>query len=321
MKIKTIIKLADVLDDSRRMPCDMNELDTVYYNSISRHEPIKISEMDIVHLIRAFKKQNKKDSGIANEDLLNANKNLSDRNDWLTNRVQEVLNENQQVHLEKQSIRKSMDSYSVQKENEELENVLKDTIKSNSELIQLNKQLKASLRQVNLTPTVSTEAYDIAWKNNEVLKEQVAYWKKLAEDNFIQSVDDSETSDTFKNKYEELRKTYAVLLEDYNRDTGRDIWKEKYEHEAQMAESWKDAFYKKDAIKGCNYVFSEIPNDCDGQRFTDDLKKYLNKESYKLRVRGQYLDEKTKKTEGWRRYEMGQPMDKSKCLRVYVDVK
>ena len=294
MKIKTIIKLADVLDDSRRMPCDMNELDTVYYNSISRHEPIKISEMDIVHLIRAFKKQNKKDSGIANEDLLNANKNLSDRNDWLTNRVQEVLNENQQVHLEKQSIRKSMDSYSVQKENEELENVLKDTIKSNSELIQLNKQLKASLRQVNLTPTVSTEAYDIAWKNNEVLKEQVAYWKKLAEDNFIHSVKDSEDKDT---------------------------WKEKYEHEAQMAESWKDAFYKKDAIKGCNYVFSEIPNDCDGQRFTDDLKKYLNKESYKLRVRGQYLDEKTKKTEGWRRYEMGQPMDKSKCLRVYVDVK
>ena len=294
MKIKTIIKLADVLDDSRRMPCDMNELDTVYYNSISRNEPIKVAEMDIVHLIRAFKKQNKKDSGIANEDLLNANKNLSDRNDWLTNRVQEVLNENQQVHLEKQSIRKSMDSYSVQKENEELENVLKDTIKSNSELIQLNKQLKASLRQVNLTPTVSTEAYDIAWKNNEVLKEQVAYWKKLAEDNFIQSVDDSEDKDT---------------------------WKEKYEHEAQMAESWKSNYYKKDAIKGCNYVFSEIPNDCDGQRFTDDLKKYLNKESYKLRVRGQYLDEKTKKTEGWRRYEMGQPMDKSKCLRVYVDVK
>jgi hypothetical protein len=281
MKIKTIIKLADVLDDSRRMPCDMNELDTVYYNSISRHEPIKISEMDIVHLIRAFKKQNKKDSGIANEDLLNANKNLSDRNDWLTNRVQEVLNENQQVHLEKQSIRKSMDSYSVQKENEELENVLKDTIKSNSELIQLNKQLKASLRQVNLTPTVSTEAYDIAWKNNEVLKEQVAYWKKLAEDNFIHSVKDSENT-----------------------------------------EFWKKAYMDYDPKpKGCNYVFSEIPNDCDGQRFTDDLKKYLNKESYELRVRGQYLDEKTKKTEGWRRYEMGQPMDKSKCLRVYVDVK
>ena len=281
MKIKKIIKLADVLDDTRRMPCDMNELDTVYYNSTSRNEPIKISEMDIVHLIRAFKKQNKKDSGIANEDLLNANKNLSDRNDWLTNRVQEVLNENQQVHLEKQSIRKSMDSYSVQKENEELENVLKDTIKSNSELIQLNKQLKASLRQVNLTPTVSTEAYDIAWKNNEVLKEQVAYWKKLAEDNFIHSVKDSENT-----------------------------------------EFWKKAYMDYDPKpKGCNYVFSEIPNDCDGQRFTDDLKKYLNKESYKLRVRGQYLDEKTKKTEGWRRYEMGQPMDKSKCLRVYVDVK
>ena len=295
MKIKTIIKLADVLDDSRRMPCDMNELDTVYYNSISRNEPIKVADMDIVHLIRAFKKQNKKDSGIANEDLLNANKNLSDRNDWLINRVQEVLNENQQVHLEKQSIRKSMDSYSVQKENEELENVLKDTIKSNSELIQLNKQLKASLRQVNLTPTVSTEAYDIAWKNNEVLK----------------------------NKYAELRKTYAVLLEDYNRDTGRDLRKKRNEQELENAEFWKKAYmdYDKQPLKGCGYVFSEIPNDCDGKKFTDDLKKYLNKESYKLRVRGQYLDEKTKKAEGWRPYEYGQPMEKSKCLRVYVDVK
>jgi hypothetical protein len=132
-------------------------------------------------------------------------------------------------------------------------------------------------------------------KQRADLRSYEAYkYKKLAEDNFIQSVDDSETSDT---------------------------WKDKYEHELKMAESWKDAFYKKDAIKGCNYVFSEIPNDCDGQRFTDDLKKYLNKDSYKLRVRGQYLKDEVKQTEGWRRYEMGQPMDKSKCLRVYVDVK
>ena len=271
MKIKTIIKLADVLDDSRRMPCDMNELDTVYYNSISRHEPIKISEMDIVHLIRAFKKQNKKDSGIANEDLLNANKNLSDRNDWLTNRVQEVLNENQQVHLEKQSIRKSMDSYSVQKENEELENVLKDTIKSNSELIQLNKQLKASLRQVNLTPTVSTEAYDIAWK-------QVDYWRKTAEDNFIHSVKDSE-------------------------DT----------------EFWKKAYMDYDPKpKGCGYMFSEIPNDTDGQEFVDTMKKYFNKKSYKMRVRGQHIKPELRGT-GATAY--GQNIEESTHMRVYIDIK
>ena len=49
------------------------------------------------------------------------------------------------------------------------------------------------------------------------------------------------------------------------------------------------------------------------------LKKYLNKESYKIRVKGQYLDDETKKTEGWKKYEFGQPIGKSKCLRVYVD--
>ena len=135
-------------------------------------------------------------------------------------------------------------------------------------------------------------------KQRADLRSYEAYkYKKLAEDNFIQSVDDSETSDT---------------------------WKDRYEAEVKNAEYWKAQYRLANdltVIKGHGYVFSEIPNDCDGKKFTDDLKKYLNKESYKLRVRGQYLDEKTKKAEGWRPYEYGQPMDKSKCLRVYVDIK
>ena len=72
--------------------------------------------------------------------------------------------------------------------------------------------------------------------------------------------------------------------------------------------------------KGKHYVFSEIPNTDYGWEFVDNLKRFLNKESYKIRVRGQYLDEETKKTEGWRRYTYGQPIEKSKCLRVYVDI-
>ena len=72
--------------------------------------------------------------------------------------------------------------------------------------------------------------------------------------------------------------------------------------------------------KGKHYVFSEIPNTDEGWEFVDKLKRYLNKESYKVRVRGQYLDDETKKTEGWRRYTYGQPIEKSKCLRVYVDI-
>jgi len=86
-------------------------------------------------------------------------------------------------------------------------------------------------------------------------------------------------------------------------------------------EYWRDTYYKSSSVKGEVKMFSEIPNDTDGKAFVAQLKQYLNKESYKIRVRGQYLNDKTKDTEGWRRYEMGQPIDKSKCLRVYVDTK
>ena len=72
--------------------------------------------------------------------------------------------------------------------------------------------------------------------------------------------------------------------------------------------------------KGDVKMFSEIPNTDDGWEFVSLLKKYLNNVSYKLRVRGQYLDDETKKNEGWRKYERGQPIDKSKCLRVYIDL-
>ena len=67
------------------------------------------------------------------------------------------------------------------------------------------------------------------------------------------------------------------------------------------------------------YAFSEIPNDASGRAFVAQLREYLNTESYSVRVRGQYLNDETKKTEGWRPYSFGQPISKSKCLRVYVD--
>ena len=70
------------------------------------------------------------------------------------------------------------------------------------------------------------------------------------------------------------------------------------------------------------YTFYEIPNDCEGQEFMDNLKKYLNKDRYKLRARGQYLDKsKLSKGESWRDYERGQPIDKSTHIRVYIDEK
>ena len=66
------------------------------------------------------------------------------------------------------------------------------------------------------------------------------------------------------------------------------------------------------------YVFSEIPNDCDGQRFIDDVKKYFNKGTYKMRVRGQHVKEEYKGT-GVTTH--GQNIEQSTHLRVYIEEK
>ena len=70
------------------------------------------------------------------------------------------------------------------------------------------------------------------------------------------------------------------------------------------------------------YLFSEVPNDCVGQKFTDDLKKYLNRKRYTVRLRGQHLDKsKLSKNETWRTYSYGYPINKSSHLRVYIEEK
>lgn len=132
--------------------------------------------------------------------------------------------------------------------------------------------------------------------------------------------DKAEQMKELQQKYDHLREVYAIMFDNCDvKDKHIDEWKEKHQKEVDNAEFWKNAYYESVGIKGKVYVFSDIPNDCDGQRFTDDLKKYLNKESYKMRVRGQYLKDEVKETEGWRKYERGQPISHSKCLRVYID--
>jgi hypothetical protein len=137
---------------------------------------------------------------------------------------------------------------------------------------------------------VSKEAYQVMWDSCKELEKQVKHYKKLAEDNFIASVNDSETSN---------------------------VWKERYEHELKNAEFWKDTYYNNQP-KGCGYVFSEIPNDTDGQEFVDNMKQYFNKKTYKMRVRGQHIKPELKGTGAtyW-----GQSKDESTHLRVYIDAK
>ena len=68
-----------------------------------------------------------------------------------------------------------------------------------------------------------------------------------------------------------------------------------------------------------NYIFSEIPNDEKGQAFVKELRTFLNSDSYQIRVKGQYLKDSEKVNRGWRKYSRGQPIAKSKCLRIYID--
>jgi len=65
------------------------------------------------------------------------------------------------------------------------------------------------------------------------------------------------------------------------------------------------------------YVFSEIPNTEENLKMVKLMKKHINTDRYNLRWRGQYLID----GEDWKKYTDGQPMNKSKCIRVYIDSK
>ena len=209
MKVKQLIKIAEAV--TGKLPADMYELDEVDHYSTNYDEPIRIADMDVIHLVRAFRHQERKLTKQLTVDVIS--KLAKERDMW----KEKAMN-------------------MVEKETHE--------------------KVKNALAEVNRQPTVKAEAFDVAWKEWE-------HWKARAE-----------------------------------------MWRKEYE--------------KATSKKGCNYVFSEIPNDTDGQEFVDTMKKYLNKESYKMRVRGQHIKEELKGTGAtyW-----GQGLDESSHMRVYVDVK
>ena len=71
-------------------------------------------------------------------------------------------------------------------------------------------------------------------------------------------------------------------------------------------------------MKKLQYVFSDIPNDDEGRELVRLMRKYFNRDTYDIRVRGQYLKDELKANGGWRKYTYGQPIKASKCLRVYI---
>jgi len=89
------------------------------------------------------------------------------------------------------------------------------------------------------------------------------------------------------------------------------------EEKEESAEYWKNTYYNSQP-KGCGYVFSEIPNDTDGQEFVDNMKKYFNRKTYKMRVRGQHIKPELKGTGAT---YFGQNLNESTHMRVYIDNK
>src|SRR5210317_1277036 len=209
MKVKQLIKIAEAVNG--KLPADMYELDEVEHHSYHRDESIRIADMDVVYLVRAFRHQ---------ERMLN-----------------------RQVGAEMISkVAKERDMWKEKAMNM----VEKETYEA----------VKEALAEVNRQPHVKAEAYDVAWKRIQTLEKRAEMWRK-----------------------------------EYEKATSK---------------------------KGCNYVFSEIPNDTDGQEFVDTMKKYLNKESYKIRVRGQHVKEELKGTgvTYW-----GQGLNESSHMRIYIDAK
>ena len=96
----------------------------------------------------------------------------------------------------------------------------------------------------------------------------------------------------------------------------------KLEKEISRLKEQINRMYKDQKHTGHRYVFSNIPNDPKGKQFVQMMRIYLNDKSYSMRARGQYLDKsKLERGESWRTYVDGQPLHKSKCIRLYIDKK
>jgi len=256
-----------------------------------------------------------------NYDLINANKNLGDRVDYLTKNLGDgfISSVDDLGEIEFLRHHNKLDIQTI--------NTKMDTILNMADQI---KKLKKQLKDTTYQP------YD---KQGRVRDYQVEYTKlaKQRDDWKEKSMNMVE-----KSSYDELKKerdgavdaisnSFEIILEENKQlkfqieqvDRNQTVSKEAYDIAWQNMELWKKRYESQlpTPILGDVKMFSEIPNDPDGGSFVYLLRKYLNNVSYKIRVRGQYLDEQTKKTEGWRKYERGQPLEKSKCFRVYIDVK
>jgi predicted RNase H-like nuclease (RuvC/YqgF family) len=110
-----------------------------------------------------------------------------------------------------------------------------------------------------------------------------------------------------------------MLINDLKKENVRLVAQlENDEHNVgHLDEKMKRLAYLEKIFSENRYVFSDIPNTPENMKMVKMMKKYINKRKYTMRWRGQYLID----GEDWRKYTDGQPLSKSKCIRVYIDNK
>ena len=151
---------------------------------------------------------------------------------------------------------------------------------------------------------------------NEGLKKDI---KKLREDlqgGFKQSVDDLDSLDAQEKIIAGLRSQVETLQEQLEeKDQEYMNYTAKIERQRDM---YKDMANEVHRLNGHYYTFCEVPQDEQGKEFIKNCKKYLNKESYAIRVKGQHLK---KELYGQGRAYHGANMEDSSHMRVYIDKK
>jgi len=139
---------------------------------------------------------------------------------------------------------------------------------------------------------------------------------------FVKLCEQEEMLDRSENmgRVKDQAKFYDDVIENNDRIYKKNLeeLQEKYEQEIKYKEFWKKAYYDEANKLGKGYVFSEIPNDTDGQEFVDKMKKFFNRTSYKMRVRGQHIKPELKGTGAtyW-----GQNLNESTHMRIYIEAK
>ena len=128
------------------------------------------------------------------------------------------------------------------------------------------------------------------------VNDKANYFKKVSEDSFITSVNDLDVISAKDNLIRKLN--------------------EKIERLEGIIEE-KDEQYDS-SLQGHYYTFAEVPQDEKGKEFVKNCRKYLNKDSYKIRVKGQHLK---KELYGQGRAYHGANMEDSTHMRVYIDTK